>query len=75
MRSPVTAGIVPFPGRPRPRTSVRQFIEFAVNIPEHAPQPGHARCSISLSCSSVTLPTASPPTASNISVSERFFPE
>ena len=73
--SPVTAGIVPFPGSPRPRTSVRQFIEFAVNIPEHAPQPGQARCSISLSCSSVIFPTARPPTASNISVSERFLPE
>ena len=49
MRFPVTAGIVPFPGRPRPKTSVKQFIEFAVNIPEQAPQPGQATCSISLS--------------------------
>ncbi len=40
--SAYTAGIVPLPGNPMPSTSVRQFMEFAVNIPEHDPQPGHA---------------------------------
>ena len=49
MRRPVTAGIVPLPGSPSPIASVRQFIEFAVNIPEQAPQPGQATSSI---CSS-----------------------
>ena len=73
--APVTAGIVPFPGRPRPRTSVRQFMLFAVNIPEQDPHPGHAMCSISLSCASVIFPLATAPTPSNMSVSERFLSE
>ena len=74
IRRPLTAGIVPFPGRPSPIDSVKQFILFAVNIPEHAPQPGQATLSISRSCSSVILPLATAPTASNISVRERFLP-
>ena len=72
---PVTAGIVPLPGSPSPRDSVRQFIEFAVNIPEQAPQPGQAICSISRNCASEILPEATAPTASNISVNERFLSE
>ena len=72
---PMVAGIVPLPGSPNPIASVRQFIEFAVNIPEHAPQPGHAICSISFSCASVIFPEATAPTASNISVNERFLSE
>ena len=37
---------VPFPGRAKPIASFRQFIEFAVNIPEQHPQVGQAFCSI-----------------------------
>ena len=40
--SEYTAGIVPFPGNANPKTSAKQFIEFAVNIPEHDPHVGHA---------------------------------
>jgi hypothetical protein len=31
-----TAGMVPLPGNPRPKASVMQFIELAVNIPRTA---------------------------------------
>ena len=41
-RSSETARIVPLPGRARPKTSIKQFIELAVNIPEHEPQVGQA---------------------------------
>ena len=34
--------MVPLPGSESPSASVRQFIELAVNIPEHEPQPGQA---------------------------------
>ena len=44
-RAALTARIVPFPGRPRPRASVTQFMELAVYIPEQEPQPGHAQSS------------------------------
>src|SRR5674536_143185 len=39
--------MVPFPGSERPNASVRQFIELAVNIPEHDPHVGQADFSIS----------------------------
>ena len=42
MRSEYTAGMVPLPGSAMPRASVRQFMEFAVNMPEQLPQVGHA---------------------------------
>ena len=64
-RSAYTAGIVPFPGRPRPRTSVKQFMEFAVNIPEQEPQPGQELPSISASSSSLMRFAFLAPTASN----------
>ena len=35
-----TAGIVPLPLSPIPKTSVKQFIEFAVYIPEQEPHVG-----------------------------------
>ena len=38
----ITAGIVPEPGSDIPIVSVKQFIEFAVYIPEQEPQVGHA---------------------------------
>ena len=47
MRSLYTAGMVPLPGSAMPITSARQFIELAVNMPEHEPQVGHALHSIS----------------------------
>src|SRR5699024_6031145 len=36
------AKVVPLPGRARPKASVRQFMEFAVNMPEQEPQVGQA---------------------------------
>ena len=41
------ATTVPLPGRLRPKASVRQFIELAVNMPEQEPQVGQAERSIS----------------------------
>src|SRR6185437_12194094 len=48
------ASVVPLPGRARPMASVRQFIELAVNMPEHEPQVGQAASSTSLSSASDT---------------------
>jgi hypothetical protein len=45
---------VPLPGSERPSASVRQFIELAVNIPEHEPQVGQAECSYSSTSASLT---------------------
>ena len=42
MRAESTAGMVPFPGSAMPSASSRQFMEFAVNIPEHEPHEGQA---------------------------------
>ena len=53
-----TAGIVPFPLSPIPKASVRQFIEFAVYIPEHEPHVGHTFSSMYLSSSSSIVPAA-----------------
>ena len=39
--SEYTAGMVPLPSNPIPKTSVRQFMELAVYIPEQEPQVGH----------------------------------
>jgi hypothetical protein len=36
----------PLPGSDRPSASVRQFIELAVNMPEHEPQVGQAERSM-----------------------------
>jgi hypothetical protein len=41
-RCEYTAGIVPFPGNATPIASHKQFMEFAVNIPEQLPQLGQA---------------------------------
>ena len=40
MRAADTAGVVPLPGSAIPMASDRQFIEFAVYMPAHEPQPG-----------------------------------
>ena len=53
-RAAAVARVEPLPGRPSPITSTRQFIELAVNMPEHEPQVGHAFCSIASSVSSET---------------------
>ena len=42
MRSLYTAGMVPLPGSAMPMTSARQFMELAVNMPEHEPHVGQA---------------------------------
>jgi len=55
LRAAEVARVEPLPGRASPITSSRQFIEFAVNMPEHDPQVGQAFCSISSSWASETL--------------------
>ena len=53
-RAACVASVDPLPGRASPRASVRQFIEFAVNMPEHEPQVGQADRSTSVSPESST---------------------
>ena len=43
---------MPLPGSDRPSASVRQFIELAVNMPEHEPQVGQADRSITATSAS-----------------------
>ncbi len=38
----VDGGMEPLPGSAMPMASHRQFMELAVNMPEHEPQPGQA---------------------------------
>ena len=67
--------MVPFPGKPRPMASVRQFMELAVNMPAQEPQVGQALSSISASCDSLILPERTAPTASNTVIrSTRWVP-
>ena len=54
LRAVCVARIEPLPGRERPMASVRQFIELAVNMPEHDPHVGQAERSTSASPSSST---------------------
>ena len=44
----------PLPGSARPSASVRQFIEFAVNMPEQEPHVGQAASSMRAMSSSLT---------------------
>ncbi len=53
-RAAWVASVDPLPGSDRPRASVRQFIELAVNMPEHEPHVGQAERSTSSRPSSVT---------------------
>ena len=46
-RAACVASVEPLPGSARPSASVRQFIEFAVNMPEQDPQVGQAERSTS----------------------------
>ena len=50
--------MVPFPGNASPMASFKQFIELAVNIPEHDPQVGQAAFSTLCTSSSETLSSA-----------------
>ena len=57
-RSACVASTVPLPGSDRPSASVRQFIELAVNMPEHEPQVGQALRSTAATSSSVAESSA-----------------
>ena len=72
--SEYTAGTVPFPLSPMPRASVKQFMELAVYIPEQEPQVGQVFSSNSLTSSSVIVPAAWAPTASNMEDRLLFCP-
>ncbi len=52
---------------------MRQFIELAVNMPEHEPQVGHAERSITATSASLTLSSAAATMASTRSTA-CFFP-
>ena len=58
--------MVPLPRRPMPKTSVRQFMELAVYMPEQEPQVGQVCSSNSQSFSSPIFPALWAPTASNM---------
>ena len=47
------SSVEPLPGRLSPSASVRQFIEFAVNMPEQEPQVGQAERSMVWTSSSL----------------------
>src|ERR1700754_3692142 len=63
----------PLPGNARPSASVKQFMEFAVNIPEHEPQVGQADRSITSTSASLTLSSAAA-TMASIRSTARFLP-
>src|SRR5436305_8979402 len=68
LRSAWVATTVPLPGSERPKASVRQFIELAVNMPEHEPQVGQAERSITLTSASEILSSAAATIASTKSI-------
>ena len=53
--SACVAKVVPLPGKLKPKASVKQFIEFAVNMPEHDPHVGQALRSYSATSSSLAF--------------------
>ena len=69
-----TAGGDAVPGSDMPIASAIELIVLAVNMPPHAPSPGHALRSISPSSSSVIVPSAQAPTASNTLVMSSASP-
>ena len=72
-RSACVASTVPLPGSARPNASARQFMEFAVNMPEHDPQVGQAlRSTLSTSASLMLLSAAR--IIASIRSTERFSP-
>src|SRR5699024_3630756 len=70
----LVATIVPFPGTVTPNISIKQFIEFAVNMPEHDPQVGQAFISISSNSFSDIFPDFNAPTPSKTDVKEICCP-
>ena len=72
--SSLTAKAVPLYGNANPNTSIKQFIELAVNIPAQEPHVGQALASISKNSSSVILPSLKVPTASNMDDNVRACP-
>ncbi len=75
LRFTCVATIVPLPGNASPRASFKQFMELAVNIPEHEPHVGQAFFSISYTSSSDTLSSAATTIASTRSRARpRAFP-
>ncbi len=62
---PSSAGTIADPAGEMPSASNAIAIVLAVNCPPHAPAPGDAASSSSCSSSSVILPEANWPTASN----------
>jgi hypothetical protein len=73
-RRPSMAGGDAVPGSDMPMASAMLLIVLAVNMPPHAPSPGHALRSISPSSSSVIVPIAHAPTASNTLVMSVALP-
>ena len=69
-----SAGGDAVPGRLMPSASAIELIVLAVNMPPHAPSPGQALRSISPSSSSVIVPAAHAPTASNTLVMSSATP-
>ena len=69
-----TAGTVPFPGSPIPSASVKQFIVFAVYIPEQDPHVGHAKSSTKFNSFFVILPCSYSPTYSKTLLNPIFLP-
>ncbi len=55
-------------GKANPITSIRQFIELAVNIPEQDPHEGHAKRSSVVNLFSSILPAEKAPTPSNTEI-------
>src|ERR1700687_131560 len=64
LRSACVASTDPLPGNASPSASVRQFIELAVNMPEHDPQVGQAERSITATSASLTVSSAAATIAS-----------
>src|SRR5258708_9662127 len=64
LRSAWVASNDPLPGSGRPNASVRQFIELAVNMPEHDPQVGQAERSMTATSASLTASLAAATIAS-----------
>ena len=54
LRAVCVASVEPLPGSARPSASTRQFIELAVNMPEHEPHVGQAASSMRARSSSET---------------------
>ncbi|CAB4644507.1 unannotated protein [freshwater metagenome] len=62
------------PSKLMPSASAIELMVLAVNMPPHAPSPGHAARSISPSSSWLIVPAAQAPIASNTVVMSMFLP-